>query len=198
MRGRNGQGQWWRWGLEAAGPHHALQFRPQSRHHGGWKACGVDDGAEGGVTSAHRRVWTQTPSPPPGGSRLRQHPLLSFLFSAAIRTEAVSLRLGSLPPLGTSFPFPPRLFTPGPREPTNFPSSASPTECSARGVDSVGEFRGIMGRLEKIARGQLDRRGRCRRQLISILGSLRCGQGVISSPFPGDCQGTFHFWTYTC
>ena len=132
------------------------------------------------------------PVVPPGRLRLRQQPLLSFL-SAAIQTEAVSLRLGSLPPLGTSFPFPSRLFAPGPREPTNFPSSASPTVRSAWGVDFVGEFRGSMGRLGRIVSGKSDRRGRCHRQLVSVLGRPRWGWGVLSSPFLQDCQGTFHF-----
>ena len=57
------------------------------------------------------------------------------------------------------------LLTPGPREPTNFPSSASTTARLAWGVDYVGEFRGIMGVVEEHRVGSSERKGRCYRQL---------------------------------
>ena len=60
-----------------------------------------------------------------------------------------------------------KLFAPGPREPTNFPSPASPTACSAWGVDFTEEFRGTMGMLGSIVKGGSDRLRRCQRQLNS-------------------------------
>ena len=121
--------------------------RPQPRHHVGWKQVVVSTMVRRGADGSHRRMCTSTPSSRPEG-----HPFvggeLSFLPCAAIQPEAVSLTLGSLPPLGTHCSVaPPRFFMPGPREPTDFPSSASPTPSSAWGVESAEEFRGIRGML---------------------------------------------------
>ena len=122
------------------------------------------DGAQGGgrFTSAHVNF---SPVVTPGRSPIRGwRPLLPSLRSHPPGSSEFVVGLTATSGNFLSRPSG-RLFMPGPREPANFPSSASATPGSARGVDFVEEFRGSRGMLKSSVRECLGRRGRCQLQL---------------------------------
>ena len=132
----------------------ASHRRPQPRHHVGWKDGCVDDSVEGGgrFTSAHVNF---SPVVTPGRSPIRGwRPLLPSLRSHPPGSSEFVVGLTATSGNFLSRPSG-RLFMPGPREPANFPSSASPTACSAWGVDSVEGIQGKHGTAGKTCEGPI-------------------------------------------